>query len=417
MSPCFWFDNRLTKRLRPEKRIECQPLAFMKVLVTGGAGFIGRWLLELLPDDTDVVVVDCLDPQVHGRAVAGGWNREASPALARATFVKADVRDARSYARAAQGTDVVVHLAAQTGTGQSMYEVSRYVDHNVGGTARLLDLVATLTPPVRRIVLASSRAVYGEGSFGQVSNPVAPDGRRLSDLRAGFWGIRDRTGLELTALPMREDQATKPTSVYGLTKLWQEQLVERFARSAGLDYLILRLQNVYGPGQALGNPYAGVVGAFVDAVARHRAVELFEDGKMTRDFVYVHDVARALAGAVLHPGSLGLILNCGSGISITLQDLLAEIALVVGDAPGVKCSGRFRIGDVRHAVADMQRYREVFGSWAPTALRTGLQRYFTWYLSQPHVTNGLLQTSLSALERKGLLGRAGAAPALTGSRS
>jgi len=344
----------------------------MKVLVTGGAGFIGKWLVAKLPADTDIVVVDCLDEQVHC------GNQRVPPMLARVDFIKADIRDTHLYARAAAGADVVVHLAAQTGTGQSMYEIGRYLQHNAYGTARLLELIGSLKRSVRRIILASSRAVYGEGSYGDAPDPFAPAGRLLPDLCAGRWAVRGPGGNELTALPMREDHSTKPTSVYGLTKLRQERLVENFARSSGIDFLTLRLQNVYGPGQALGNPYTGIVGIFVEAVAREQIIDLFEDGKITRDFVYVEDVAGALVRAICHPEPLGMVLNFGSGIATTLRTLLRQIEVVVDKKSKVSCSGAFRIGDVRHAVADMQRYREVFGSWTPTDLDTGLQRYFDW---------------------------------------
>jgi len=372
----------------------------MKVLVTGGAGFIGTWLVAKLPADTDIVIVDCLDEQVHG------GSREVPPVLARADFIRADIRDTHLYASAAEGADVVVHLAAQTGTGQSMYETSRYLQHNVYGTERLLELIGSLKRSVRRIILASSRAVYGEGSYGDTTEPFAGAGRRLSDLRAGRWAVRGPDGKDLTALPMREDHATRPTSVYGLTKLRQEKLVESFARSTGLDFLVLRLQNVYGPGQALGNPYAGIVGIFVDAVAREQTIDLFEDGEITRDFVYVEDVADALLRAICHPEPLGVVLNCGSGIATTLRKLLGQIEVVVGKKSETRCPGTFRIGDVRHAVADMQRYRQVFGSWTPTDLDTGLRRYLDWYLSQPQVRRTSVRRAAAELEEHGLLGYA-----------
>jgi dTDP-L-rhamnose 4-epimerase len=196
-----------------------------------------------------------------------------------------------------------------------------------------------------------------------------------------------------------------PTSVYGLSKLWQEKLVEGFARSTGRDYLNLRLQNVYGPGQAIGNAHTGIVGTFVNAVARDQPIDLFEDGNITRDFVYVEDVADALVRAIGHPEPLGTVLNCGSGIALTLRDLLTQIETAVGKKPRVSCSGTFRIGDVRHAVADMRRYRTVLASWTPTNLDAGLRRYLDWYRSQPPVGQNVLRQALTDLAEKGLLGR------------
>jgi dTDP-L-rhamnose 4-epimerase len=373
----------------------------MKILVTGGAGFIGKWLLEKLPAEIEVVVVDSLDEQVHpGRTGFPGQM------AARAQCVRADVRDTRLYAAAAEGVDVVVHLAAQTGTGQSMYALSRYVEHNVDGTAKLLELLRSLKRQPRRIILASSRAVYGEGSFGPAEKPHASPGRRGEDLQAGRWGIYDPSGTELAPLPMREDHLLKPTSVYGLTKLWQEQLVENQARSLGIDFLVFRFQNVYGPGQALGNPYTGIIGIFVNALMNGRDIELFEDGKMTRDFVYVEDVASAIANTVVHPGTLGTVVNCGSGQAVTLWDLVRHMETVTGKKARVNCSGKYRMGDVRHAVADMRRYRQILGAWTPRPLAAGLQKYCEWYMVQAPVSERLVADSLREMGEKGLLGSA-----------
>ena len=370
----------------------------MKVLLTGGAGFIGKHLLARLPADVAVVVVDSLDEQIHTQG------RTFPPEVAaRAECVCADVRDTPRYAAAAEGADVVVHLAAQTGTGQSMYEMSRYVQHNTDGTARLLELVHALKHKPRRVVLASSRAVYGEGAFGDARHPVTSPGRRVEDLQAGRWGTYGPDGRELPPLLMHEDHPPRPTSVYGLTKLWQEQLVENYCRAGGLEHLIFRFQNVYGPGQELRNPYTGIMGIFVNATAQGQPIELFEDGNVTRDFVYVEDVAAAVTRAVLHPGPLRTVVNCGSGQPTTLWELVRRIAQAVGKETRVTCSGRFRVGDVRHAVADMRRFPEVLGAWTPTGLEAGLRRYVEWYLTQPPVEQQLLHNSLKEMAAKGLL--------------
>ncbi len=370
----------------------------MKLLITGGAGFIGRALLARLPDDVDVVVVDSLDEQTHTHG------RVFPPDVTdRAECVVADLRETERYAAAAEGADVVVHLAALTGTGQSMYEISRYVQHNVDCTARLLELLHALQRRPGRFILASSRAVYGEGAFGDPQFPVVSPGRRTEDLEAGRWGVCDAAGRELRPLPMREDHPLLPTSIYGLTKLWQEQLVERYARSTGVDHLILRFQNVYGPGQALRNPYTGIMGVFVNATVQGLPLELFEDGNITRDFVFVDDAAEALVAAVLHPAPLRTVVNCGSGHATTLWELVRQIEHVTGRTARAACSGRYRIGDIRHAVADTHRYAEVFGPWEPTGLQAGLREYMKWYETQPPVELQLVQNSLKEMERQGLL--------------
>ena len=339
----------------------------MKVLVTGAAGFLGRWLLKSLPEDAAVVVVDSLDERVHEPGVG------FPPAVAsRATCIRADVRDTHLFAEAAEGAEVVVHLAAQTDTAQSLIEMSRYVQHNVEGTARLLEMLASLRRPPARIILASSRAVYGEGCFGDDQPCPAPQ-RWAYGQGTGAWGAQNAQGKEILPLPMREDHPPRPTSVYGLTKHWQEQLVETWARGNGVDFLIIRLQNVYGPGQSLRNPNTGIVGLFVDAIQCGREIELYEDGNMTRDFVYASDAARALVQGALHPGPLGVVVNCGSGEAVTLRDLVRQIERVTGRTARVRCTSRFRPGDVRHAVADMSSYSRYFGPWRPTPLVEGLR--------------------------------------------
>lgn len=370
----------------------------MKVLITGGAGFIGKYLLARLPADIHAVVVDALDGQIHKQGPV--FPPEVA---ARAVCVRADVRDTDRYAAAAEGADVVVHLAAQTGTGQSMYEMSRYVQHNADGTAKLLELIHGLKQKPQRFILASSRAVYGEGAFGDPQNPISSPGRRPTDLQAGRWGVYDAAGRELHALPMREDHPLRPTSVYGLTKLWQEHLVENYARVTGLDYLLFRFQNVYGPGQELRNPYTGILGIFVNATAQGQPIELFEDGGITRDFVFVEDIADAIARGIQHSGPLGTVLNVGSGVATSLWELVRQVAAATGKETAVSCNGRFRVGDVRHAVADMRRFREVLGEWSPMNLATGLKRYVDWYLTQPPVEAQVLQHSLKEMEQKGLL--------------
>ena len=211
----------------------------MKVLITGGAGFIGKWLVEKLPADIEIVIVDRLDSQVHK-----SFSGFAPELQSRATCIEADIRNLESYREVVEGTDVFVHLAAQTGTGQSMYEISKYVQHNADGTAKLLELIATLKHKPRRLILSSSRAVYGEGAFTDGTNIFYPKGRRLAELEKGIWEVCNDESKTLIPLPMRENQLTKPTSVYGLTKLWQEQLVENFCQIQNIDSAIFRFQNV-----------------------------------------------------------------------------------------------------------------------------------------------------------------------------
>ena len=370
----------------------------MKILITGGAGFIGKWLVAKLPSDAEIVIIDSLDEQVHRTT------QEFAPELIdRAKCIRADVQTIAEYRDEIEGTDVVIHLVAQTGTGQSMYEISKYVQHNANGTAKLLELISTLDHKPRRIVLSSSRAVYGDGAYTDGNTTLYPKGRSLEHLQQGIWEVYDTAGVPLTALPMHESHLTKPTSVYGLTKLWQEQLLQNYCESQAIDLVALRFQNVYGPKQELGNPYTGIIGIFTNAIVQGNCLEIFEDGLMTRDFVFVGDVADAVIQCATHDNPLNETINVGSGEAVTLLDVIETIAHVINKPADYTISGRFRVGDVRHAVSDMERYKALLGHWAPTSLKDGIAHYLEWYLGQKPLEQSILQASFQEMERKGLL--------------
>jgi dTDP-L-rhamnose 4-epimerase len=370
----------------------------MKVLITGGAGFIGKWIVEKLPISTEVVIVDSLDRQVHKAS------QIFAPELQkRAICIQADVRDIEAYRDAAKGTDVIIHLVAQTGTGQSMYQMSKYVQHNVDGTAKLLELVSGLNQKPRRVILSSSRAIYGEGAFADGSTLYYPKGRRLHELQQNIWEVCNEQGEPLRPLPMQETQLANPTSVYGFTKLWQEQLIQSYCEHQNIDAVVFRFQNVYGPQQELGNPYTGIIGIFTNSIVQRNRVELFEDGLMSRDFVFVGDVAQAVVQATFHEQPLSSIINIGSGRATTLKALVENVAKLIDKQPTIEISGRFRVGDIRHAVADMRRYESLLGGWNPTSLEQGLCQYLDWYLAQIPPSEANLQASLVEMEQKGLL--------------
>ncbi len=370
----------------------------MKFLVTGGAGFIGRWLVEKLPADAEVVVIDSLDAQVHRTA-------QDFPTVLkiRAKCIRADLQDIEVYRGAVEGTDVVIHLASQTGTGQSMYEISRYVQQNTNGTAKLLELIAQLEHKPRRIILSSSRAVYGDGAYTDGQTIYYPKGRLLENLQKGRWEIYTQQEQPLKPLPMHESHLTKPTSVYGLTKLWQEQLLQNYCESHKIDLVSLRFQNVYGPRQELGNPYTGIIGIFTNAIVQGTPLEIFEDGQMTRDFVFVVDVVEAVIKCAMHKQALFSTINVGTRQAVTLLELVEAIAQLVNKPVNYTVSGRFRVGDIRHAVADMSHYETLLGQWSPTPLKAGLAQYLEWYLEQEPLSQTVFQKSLKEMEQKGLL--------------
>jgi dTDP-L-rhamnose 4-epimerase len=342
-----------------------------RVLVTGGAGFIGTALAQRFSDTSDRwVAVDSLLEQVHG----------TDPELslpAGVELVRADVRDRDALGAVVREVDptVVIHLAAETGTGQSLDEPSRHTDVNVTGTAILLE---ALTPqPPRRLVLTSSRAVYGEGTWlAHDGSRILPGPRTRGMLEAGQW---DFPGL--TATSSRWDRSTpNPSNVYGATKLAQEHLFTAWAASRAVATSILRLQNVYGPGQSPINPYTGITTLFVRLARAGRVIPVYEDGRIIRDFVFIDDVVQALGSAASTEGSV--LADVGSGIATSIGQMASLVAAMQG-APAPEVTGQFRLGDVRNAHVDMGPSDWVRKGRTPTDLATGLARLAQWLGEQP----------------------------------
>ncbi|MGI9119726.1 MAG: NAD-dependent epimerase/dehydratase family protein [Acidimicrobiales bacterium] len=347
----------------------------LRVLVTGGAGFIGQQLVRRLEaDGHEVVVLDSFLPQVHGNV---------RPSL-RCKTIWADIRDLDTLRGAMRDVNVVHHLAAETGVGQSQYEIARYVSVNTHGTSLVLQ--AACEADVRQVVIASSRAVYGEGRYRcpscETLLPQMP--RKPDDMAAGLYDILcPRCGTRAAVEPTPEDADLAPTSIYGITKLQQEQLASTVATSHGLEVTLLRLFNVFGPGQSLRNPYVGVLGTFVRRMRDGQPVELYEDGQMVRDFVFVSDVAEIFRNCTGNENAFGRTWNVGTGTPVTLHQLAQELGAAIGTEPRVEVSGRFRLGDVRHAVADVARLRQGLGEVPGTSLRQGLKEFVTWALENP----------------------------------
>ncbi len=352
---------------------------FGTVLVSGGAGFIGTAISAGLADQFDrVVVVDNLHPQIHPSA-------ERPEALdARAQLVVGDVTDAAVWDSmfAQLVPDVIVHLAAETGTGQSLSEASRHAQTNVVGTTQLLDALVRHEVMPRRIVLTSSRAVYGEGAWwcGAAGEQFYPGQRTRDILERGQW---DFPGAEPVAMSATAT-VPAPVSIYGATKLAQENLLTAWAQSFGVEPVVLRLQNVYGPGQSLINPYTGILSLFCRLARAGRSIPLYEDGGMRRDFVLIDDVARAILAAVTaeRPGTTPIDIGAGE------QQTIARAGQLIAErygAPEPHVTGEYRQGDVRHAWADVQLAATVLG-WKPRyGLAEGIERLCAWIETQPDV--------------------------------
>jgi dTDP-L-rhamnose 4-epimerase len=376
-----------------------------RVLLTGGAGFIGvRLARHLAEAGSRVRVLDSLLPQVHGPlpqvpAELGEF----------CEVLVGDVRDPAAVAAAVAGVESVVHLAAETGTGQSMYAVHRHADVNVGGTAVLLEALAPHAARLRRLIVTSSRAVYGEGRYEcPQCGPVAPLGRGHERLSHGLWDpVCPRCAGPVEPRPTDEDTPTRPASVYGTTKLAQELLVLNFGAAFGVHAVALRLQNVYGEGQSLSNPYTGILTHFLNAVRLGEAPRVFEDGQESRDFVHVDDVVGAIAAA-LRRRHVPEILNVGSGTRTSILDVAAAICRVMGSSLAPQVVGTYRAGDIRHGVADLRRARAALDYHPRVDFDSGLRGFVSWAVTHD-VTGASAAAANEELARAGLL-RSGRGP-------
>ncbi|REK55417.1 MAG: NAD-dependent dehydratase [Thermobacillus sp.] len=340
-------------------------------LITGGAGFIGCEVSKLLENSFDhIIVMDNLHPQVHTS------NSKPENLSKKANLYVADVTDPIAWDEVLTKwtPDTVIHLAAETGTGQSLTESTRHSNVNVVGTTQMLDAFTRHKVLPRKILLTSSRAVYGEGKWIKKDGTVFYPGQRSNEqLAKSEWDFKDAT-----FIPMSSDQNTpNPTSVYGATKLAQEHIISCWCKSFGVEFTILRLQNVYGPGQSLINPYTGIVSLFVRLAKQKEAIPLYEDGLMLRDFVFISDVANAVYEATTNEKTNGKTLDIGSGRGITIKEVANIIAERYG-APTPTVCGKYRNGDIRHAQADITKTLETM-NWRPqVSVEMGLELLCEW---------------------------------------
>ena len=374
-------------------------------LVTGGAGFIGRRLVRrLLELGREVTVLDALVEEVHGPAA------EPPPELAQARFIRGDVREPSAWRAALEGAELIYHLAAETGTGESMYRARRYVDVNVGGTALLCDLIGAGAVPPRRVVLASSRAVYGEGPYRCSAHGIEHPGPRPPErLAAGVWEPEcPACGAELAPLPAGAGTPARPASVYGLTKRDQEELISSLLPPRGVEAVTLRLQNVYGPGQSLRNPYTGILSLFAVRLLEGGEIRVFEDGGESRDFVHVGDVVDALvvAGEKGLGRTATLLADVGSGRATTVLEAARLLASACDAAEErIRVTGEYRVGDVRHALCDPTPLRVALGVAARVPLAAGIRELVAWVRAAEYPPSRL-EDALEEMRNTGLLGRA-----------
>jgi dTDP-L-rhamnose 4-epimerase len=349
-----------------------------KVLVTGGAGFVGSHLVDgLIAGGHAVRVLDNFTPQVHGSSFPDYLSRQAE-------LVHGDVRDARALGAVLEGIEVVFHFAAAVGVGQSMYEIAHYMDVNQQGTAVLLQELLGRKSRVQKLVLASSMSIYGEGQYMcSRCGVLAPPLRDPAQLRAKQWELRCSTcELELTPIPVDEAKPLQSSSIYALSKKNQEEACLLFGRTYGLPVVALRFFNIYGPRQALSNPYTGVAAIFASRLLNGKQPLVFEDGRQMRDFVSVYDIVQANLLAMENSGADGQAINIGSGAPISIAEVAAVLAQALETEIAPELTGKHRSGDIRHCFADISAARRLLGYQPRVSFAEGVKDLVSWLQGQ-----------------------------------
>ena len=376
-----------------------------KILITGGAGFIGSNLaLTLLKRGHQVTVLDNLSEQIHGK------NPEKTSPLYlsikdKVHFIKGTVACRETLQKAIADNTVIVHLAAETGTGQSMYEIQHYTDVNIGATALLLDILTNEKHSVKKVVVASSRAIYGEGKYyNKTKNTfVYPLQRTDEDMQKGDFEVKDPQNhsdvLELVATT--EDAIIHPTSVYGITKQVQEQVVMTVCPTINIAGVAFRYQNVYGPGQSLKNPYTGILSIFSTQIKNGNGINIFEDGKETRDFVFISDIVDATVLGIEKETANNQVFNVGTGVATDVITVATELSNNYGIQVPITISGNYRLGDIRHNYADITKARQLLGFEPKISFKEGLKQFTDWVNTQ-EVEEDKYQQSIDEMKAKGL---------------
>ncbi len=375
-----------------------------KILITGGAGFIGSHLaLKLLSKGYDVSVLDNLSPQVHGTD-PDNTSPLYNSIKGKVNFIFGTVTSRKDWLKALENIDCVVHLAAETGTGQSMYEIEKYVATNIGGTALLLDILTNMKHTVSKVIVAESRAIYGEGRYysEELKRDVYPTERLDKDMSKGDFEVKYPGCTQpLKLVSTTEDSLVHPTSVYGITKQVEGQLVHLVCPSIGIAAVSFRYQNVYGPGQSLSNPYTGILSIFSTRIKNGNPINIFEDGHETRDFVYIDDVVDATILGIEKDEANGHVFNVGTGIPTDVLTVANTLIEKYGIQVPVTVSGNYRLGDIRHNYADISAARKILGFEPKWSFSDGIGEFAKWVNAQD-IQEDKYEQSIDEMKKKGL---------------
>lgn len=374
-------------------------MQYKNILITGGAGFIGSNLsLKLIDKGYEVTVLDNLSPQIHG---------EYSPLYEsiknKVNFIKGTVLSYDNWKKALEGIDVVVHLAAETGTGQSMYEIEKYTDVNIKGTSIFLDILANEKHSVKKMIIASSRSIYGEGKYEcPECGVVYPSERKNEDMTKGDFAVKcPHCGKNAKLLATDETSKIHPSSIYGITKQVQEQMFMVMGKSLGIPAVAFRYQNVYGAGQSLSNPYTGILSIFSTRIKNGNDINIFEDGLESRDFVYVDDVVEATILGIEKDQANYEVFNVGLGVAIDVNTVASTLVKQYKSNSKITISGNYRLGDIRDNYADLSKIKEKLGFDPKVSFEEGIRRFTSWVNAQEVVEDNY-EKSIEEMRNKGL---------------
>lgn len=374
------------------------------ILITGGAGFIGSHLVRTLyKRGYNITVLDNLSPQIHGTDPER--TSQLFNSLPHAVkFIKGSITSKSDWIQAMQGQSVVAHLAAETGTGQSMYEIEKYTNVNVIGTSILLDILTNdRNHSITKILLPSSRSIYGEGKYySKELGVVYPAHRNKADLLKGDFEVKaEGATTPLQLMDTDENSKLHPSSIYGINKLTQEQMVMTVCEALGVSCTALRLQNVYGPGQSLKNPYTGILSIFSSLIRTDQSLNIFEDGLESRDFVYISDVIWAMVLSIENDTDNVDVYNVGSGMAVNVIKVAETLCKYLNTNVPIEITGKFRIGDIRHNFADISKINKALGFEPKYNFEKGIELFTDWVKNQPIKDNNYRQ-SLYELTERGL---------------
>ncbi len=377
-------------------------IKYKNVLITGGAGFIGSNLaLKLIQSGIKVTVLDNFSKQIHGE------DYQKSELFLKikdkVEIIRGSVENKADLRIAIENQDAIIHLAAETGTGQSMYEINRYSDVNIQGTARIFDILANEKHNIKKIVVASSRAIYGEGKYiCKEHGFVYPLARKDEDMKTGDFDVKcPFCAKTVSEVATTEDSAIHPTSFYGLTKQVQEQMVLLMGKSIGIPSVALRYQNVYGPGQSLSNPYTGILSIFSTRIKNRNDIQIFEDGKESRDFVYIDDVVDATVSALLNEKANNEIFNVGTGKETDVFTVAKILNEKYKSDVKISITGNYRLGDIRTNFADTSKIKKLLNFEPKIDFETGISFFTDWVNSQD-VKEDTYEKSIEEMKNKGL---------------